>query len=286
MEVAIGLPSTIAGASPDDVLAWARRAEERGFTSLGVLDRLVYPNYEPMMTLAAAAAVTERIRLMTAIAIVPYRANTALFAKQGLTLDSLSGGRAVLGMALGSREDDYLASGVDYHQRGRFFDIQLEEIRRIWHGESHGHVIGPPPVREGGPVLLIGGKVETSFRRVAQHGDGWIMGGGTPDEFREGLEMLNRAWSEAGREGRPRTAALTYYGLGDRAEENAREDLMHYYAWLGDETAGAIAESAAVSEEMAQEYRDAFAEAGCDELIFFPTSTGVEQVDLLADAVL
>jgi alkanesulfonate monooxygenase SsuD/methylene tetrahydromethanopterin reductase-like flavin-dependent oxidoreductase (luciferase family) len=286
MDVAIGLPSTVPGVRPDEVLEWARRAEERGFSSLGVLDRLVYPNYEPMMTLAAVAAVTERIRLTTAIAIVPYRANTALFAKQGLTLDSLSGGRAVLGMALGAREDDYLASGVDYHQRGKFFDVQLEEIRRIWHGDTHGHVIGPPPAREGGPEIMIGGQVEASFRRAAEHGEGWIMGGGTPDQFKEGLEMLNRAWSDAGREGKPRTGALTYYGLGDRGEQNAREDLMHYYAWLGDEVAGAIAGSAATSAEMAQGYRDAFADAGCDELFFFPTSTEVEQVDLLAEAVL
>ena len=286
MEVGIGLPATIPGVQGADVVDWARRAEQRGFSSLGVIDRIVYPNYEPMVALGAAAAVTERIRLTTAIAIVPYRANTALFAKQALTLDSLSGGRAVMGMAIGAREDDYTASAVDYHQRGRFFDIQLEEIKAIWAGESHGHVIGPPAVRAGGPEVLIGGSVDAAFQRAAQYGHGWIMGGGTAEQFSEGLEKLRQAWSAAGRQDSPRTAALTYYALGEGAEEQARAYLGHYYAWLGEDDAGQIAASAATDAATVQQYRDAFAQAGCDELIFFPSSTDAGQVDLLADAAL
>lgn len=77
-------------------MEWARRGEDRGFSSLGTIDRLVYPNYEPLVALAAAAAVTKRVRLTTDILISPIRANTALLAKEALTLDSLSGGRLTL----------------------------------------------------------------------------------------------------------------------------------------------------------------------------------------------
>ena len=77
MDVGIGLPSTIPGVGRDEVLEWARRAEARGFSSLGTLDRLVYDNFEPLVTLAAAAAVTERIRLATTILIAPFRINGA-----------------------------------------------------------------------------------------------------------------------------------------------------------------------------------------------------------------
>jgi alkanesulfonate monooxygenase SsuD/methylene tetrahydromethanopterin reductase-like flavin-dependent oxidoreductase (luciferase family) len=112
MEVGIGLPATVPGVTRDDLLEWARRADSAGFSSLGVLDRLVYPNYEPLIALAAAAAVTERIRLMTDILLLPQRANAALVAKQALTVHSLSEGRLVLGVAAGLREDDYEASGV------------------------------------------------------------------------------------------------------------------------------------------------------------------------------
>ena len=111
MDVGIGLPTTIAGVNRDQVLEWARRAEARGFSSLGTIDRLVYDNYEPLIALAAAAAVTERIRLASTILIAPYRANGALVAKQAASVDRLSNGRLVLGVAVGGREDDYVASG-------------------------------------------------------------------------------------------------------------------------------------------------------------------------------
>src|SRR5882757_6879683 len=109
MDVGIGLPATIPGVEGDQVVEWARRAEARGFSSLGTLDRLVYGNYEPLIALAAAAAVTERIRLTTAILIAPMRANAAMLAKQAASVDALSGGRLVLGIAVGGREDDYEA---------------------------------------------------------------------------------------------------------------------------------------------------------------------------------
>src|SRR5262245_37625801 len=99
MEVAIGLPSTIRGVEGAQVVEWARRAEAAGFSSLGTIDRIVYGNYDPLIALAAAAAVTERIRLVTSILILPLRTNTALMAKQAATVQRMSGGRLVLGLA-------------------------------------------------------------------------------------------------------------------------------------------------------------------------------------------
>ena len=107
MEIGIGLPTTIPGVQGLEVIEWARRADAAGFSTLGTIDRLTYPNYEPLVALAAAAAVTERIRLTTAILIVPYRESAAILAKQAATLHHLSGRRLVLGMAVGGRDDDY-----------------------------------------------------------------------------------------------------------------------------------------------------------------------------------
>src|SRR4051794_18054756 len=249
MDVGIGLPTTIPGVTGAQVLEWARRAEARGFSSLGTIDRIVYANYEPLIALAAVAGVTERIRLATTILIAPYRANAALVAKQAATLDHLSGGRLVLGAAVGGREDDYAVSGVDFHTRGRRFDAMLAEWERIWAGEpvDGGGTVGPPPPN-GRPTLIVGGSADAAFRRAARYGDGWSLGGGTPDTFQAGMEKTRAAWSAAGREGEPRGMSLGYFALGDRADEAANGYLRDYYGFLGD-YAGMIADSAATDAD-------------------------------------
>src|SRR5437764_12576706 len=124
MDVGIGLPNAVRGVDRAGIVDWARRAEAAGFSSLGTIDRVVYPNYESLIALAAAAAVTERIRLATDILIAPLRANTALLAKQTATIDHLSQGRLELGLAVGGRQDDYGVSGVEFSTRGRLFERQ------------------------------------------------------------------------------------------------------------------------------------------------------------------
>jgi alkanesulfonate monooxygenase SsuD/methylene tetrahydromethanopterin reductase-like flavin-dependent oxidoreductase (luciferase family) len=282
MDVGIGLPATIPGVEREQLLEWARRAERRGFPSLGTIDRIVYGNYEPLIALAAAAAVTERIRLATTIMIAPYRANGVLLAKQAASVDHLSGGRLVLGVAVGGREDDYEASGVDFHRRGRDMDRMLDEWQRVWGGESFGTAgaVGP----SARPTLIIGGASDAAFKRAARYADGWVMGGGAPDQFRAGAAKLAEAWAAAGRSGAPRTMALAYFALGDGAKAAADSYLRDYYAFLGD-YAGMVADSAATDASTVRAYVEGFAEAGCDELFLFPCDPDPGQVDLLADAL-
>jgi alkanesulfonate monooxygenase SsuD/methylene tetrahydromethanopterin reductase-like flavin-dependent oxidoreductase (luciferase family) len=281
VDVGIGLPNAVRGVDRRGTVEWARRAEAAGFSSLGTIDRIVFANYESLISLAAAAAVTERIRLVTDILIAPLRANTALLAKQAATIDSLSEGRLVLGLAVGGREDDFEAGGVDFSSRGRIFERQLQELGAHWRGETG---VGPPPARER-PGLLIGGASEAAYRRAAQYADGWTLGGGPPELFEERFPRVRAAWEAAGREGEPRTMALFYYALGDHAEEDAREDLLDYYSFLGDYAQGVV-DSAAKDETTVKHYLEGFEKAGVDEVICFPTSIDPEQVDLLARAVL
>jgi alkanesulfonate monooxygenase SsuD/methylene tetrahydromethanopterin reductase-like flavin-dependent oxidoreductase (luciferase family) len=283
MDVGIGLPATIKGVTGEQVLEWARRAEARGFSSLATIDRLVYGNYEPLVTLAAAAAVTTRIKLATTILVAPNRANGALLAKQAATIDHLSGGRLVLGVAVGGREDDYEASHVDFHTRGKRLDAMLEEWQRIWAGESFGFAgaIGP----RARPRLIIGGASDAALARAAKYADGWISGGGAPDQFAERLEALRQAWRSAGREEEPITQALAYFALGDRGEQAADAYLRDYYAFLGEEIAGAIAASAATDAETVRGYVDAFDKAGCGELVMIPCDPDPGQVDQLAESL-
>jgi alkanesulfonate monooxygenase SsuD/methylene tetrahydromethanopterin reductase-like flavin-dependent oxidoreductase (luciferase family) len=248
------------------------------------IDRIVFDNYDPFVALAAAAAVTERIRLATAILIVPYRVNAAVVAKQAASLQALSSGRLVLGAAIGARDDDYEASGLTTDDRGDKFDAMLEEMKRIWAGEERGYAGAIGPLTDDPPQLIVGGSVAASFRRAARFGDGWMMGGGAPDQFAEAATKVREAWSKAGRDGEPRLMALAYFSLGPDAEQNARDSIGTYYQWLG-EYGDQIVSSAAKDPETVQQYVSAFEQAGCDELVFFPASGDPEQASLLAEAL-
>jgi len=278
VDVGIGLPNAVPGATGEQMVEWARRAEARGFSSLGTIDRVVYDNYEPLIALAGAAAVTERIGLCTTVLLGPLRPNATELAKQALSVNALSGGRFTLGIGLGAREDDYEASGVELRGRGRRLDAMLERIREVWDGEEIGPSIG------GAPGLMGGGHADASYARVARFADGWIASGTGPEQYAEGAAKAKAAWAESGREGEPRTQALAYFSLGDDAEADAERNLGHYYAWLGDEVAGMIVGAAAKDADTVQRYLSAYQSAGCDELILCPSSSDPAQVDLLADA--
>jgi len=176
MQISIGLPSHAPDVTGKFLLDWARKADEGPFESLCTLDVITSPAYDPLIALAGVAAVTNRIRLMTSILVAPLH-DPAIFAKQAASLDVLSGGRLSLGLAVGSREKDFRAVGVDFHQRGKIFDKQLETITRIWSGQSLGddlEPIGPKPVQPGGPRLLLGGTSPAAIKRIGQWGEGYI----------------------------------------------------------------------------------------------------------------
>jgi alkanesulfonate monooxygenase SsuD/methylene tetrahydromethanopterin reductase-like flavin-dependent oxidoreductase (luciferase family) len=286
MEIGIGLPTTVPDVAGQVLVDWAVRAEEAGFSSLGTVGRLVFPNYDELIALAGAAAVTSRIRLTTSVLLAPLHANAALLAKQAASLDRLSNGRLVLGLGTGGRDEDFTASGLPTTGRGRRLAEQIAEMKRIWSGEERGLAgpIGPTPVREGGPELIVGAISEAGFRRVAGLVDGWIMGGGPPEMFARLAAVVDQAWADAGRPGRPRKLALAYYALGPQARESINETIGFYYAWLGD-IAEQIVASVATSPEMVKGYAAGFAEAGCDELILGPASASLDQVTLLAEAI-
>ena len=286
MEIGIGLPSTVPDTEGRTLVDWARAAEEAGFSTLGTIGRLVYPNYDELIALSAAAAVTGRIRLTTSVLLAPLYSNAALLAKQVASLDRLSGGRLVLGLGLGGRDDDFSASGLSMDGRGGRLEEQIAMMKRVWSGEEFGYAggIGPEPARPGGPEIIVGGATEASFRRVARIADGWIMGGGTPDMFAQAATAVDQAWLEAGRPGRPRKLTLAYYALGPDARAQADRYLHGYYGWLGD-IANMIAAGAAVSGEMVRSHAKAFEASGCDEVIFVPTASRLDQVRLLASAV-
>lgn len=280
MRVGIGLPTTVPGVDGRAIVEWARRAEAGPFTSLGVLDRLVYDSYDALVALAAAAAVTERVRLVTMVAVAPLR-NTALFAKAAASIDALSGERLVLGLAVGARHEDYDAAGVDHRTRGERFTEQLAALRDHWESGE----LGPGSARGRGPELLVGGLSDHAFARVARYADGYVHGGGPPRAFARAADKARAAWSDAGRPGWPLLWAQGYFALGgEQIIAQGADYLRRYYAFTGP-FAEKIAAGQLTSPQAIAQFLQGYAEAGCDELVLLPTVGELDQVDRLAEVL-
>jgi alkanesulfonate monooxygenase SsuD/methylene tetrahydromethanopterin reductase-like flavin-dependent oxidoreductase (luciferase family) len=279
IRVGIGLPNTFEDAGRDLVLEWARKADAGPFTSLGVLDRLVYTSLDPLVSLGAVAALTQRIRLVTMIVASPLR-NTAILAKQAATLDVLSNGRLTLGVALGARKGDYDTAGVDFHTRSDRMTQQLMDFRRIWSGDT----IGPKPVQPNGPEVLVGGTTDVVFSRVARYADGYVHGGGPPRAFAGPAAKARAAWKDCGRPGQPQVWGQGYFALGEGTQEPGQEYLRHYYAFTGP-FAEKIAEGLLTTPQAILQFIRGYEDAGCDELVLLPAVSGLDQVDRLADVI-
>ena len=285
MQIGIGVPNSVPGATGNGMLDWARRADKAGFSSLGSIGAVSYPSYEELTLFAAAGAVTERIRFFTNVLITPAR-SAAELAKQAATVDQLSNGRLTLGLGVGWREADFILNGRDFAGRGAAFDKILADLHRSWNGEpldDAARPASPPPVQSPIPIM-IGGTTKAAIKRVIDHGIGWTAGGMPPDAVADFGQQVRDAWSAAGKAGQPRIAALVYFGLGD-TEHESRNNLLDYYKPMGDEVAGMIAGGALRSAGAIKDAMAAYEAAGVDELILDPTVADPEQVGLLADVV-
>jgi alkanesulfonate monooxygenase SsuD/methylene tetrahydromethanopterin reductase-like flavin-dependent oxidoreductase (luciferase family) len=269
MKVGIGLPNTIPGTDGRMLVEWARRADAGPFSALAVLDRLAYESIDPFCALAAAAAVTERVELATMIAIGPLR-NTALLVKQAASVDAVSAGRLTLGLAVGARLDDFEAAGVEHGGRGARLSEQLATLRA-----------GGDGIRED-LRLLVGGLTGPAFARMARYADGYAHNGGPPRAFDRAAAGARAAWSDLGRPGRPLLWGQGYFALGE--EDAGAAYLRDYYAFTGP-FAERIAAGNLTSARAIRDFVRGYAEAGCDELILFPTVADPTQLDRLAEVL-
>jgi alkanesulfonate monooxygenase SsuD/methylene tetrahydromethanopterin reductase-like flavin-dependent oxidoreductase (luciferase family) len=274
MNVGVGLPTTVPGTDGGLLLEWARRAEAGPFSSLATLDRLVYDSFEPFAALAGAAAATSRIRLATMIAIGPLRP-TALLAKQAASVHGLSGGRLTLGLGVGARLDDYDAAGVEHRGRGRRLSEQLAYLRGAVDADRVG------PARDG-IELLVGGLSGQAYARMARYADGYAHNGGPPRAFAGAAARAEAAWRDLGRPGRPRLWGQGYFALGDAERGDAY--LRDYYAFTGPFVERIVAETL-TSPRAVKDFVRGYEEAGCDELVLFPTVADLAQLERLAEAV-
>ena len=278
MNVGIGLPSWIPGTAGPEVLGWAKRAEEKGFSSLGVVDRIGYGTYDPHVTLAAAAAVTTSVKLVTMVVIAPLRSPASL-AKEAAAVQALSDGRLIMGLAVGARTEDYVISGIPSSRRGEQFTSLLEDLPDAWATTSPS--LGPmlPEL----PPVLLGGSSDIALGRAAALADGYVHGGGPPRLFERAVKTVTDAWYQAGRSRPPLLWAQAYFALGDEDEiDRGRARVRDYYRFTGP-FADRIAEGVLATPHAIAQFVRGYSEAGCDELVLLPSSNDRSQVDRLAD---
>ena len=276
MEIGIALPTMATGFTRATFEDWCRGIDEGPYSSISSGERITFHNPELLVTTTAAAALTERVQVVTNITVLPLH-RPAMLAKQLATLDVLAAGRLVVGVGVGGREQDYRALGVPFEGRHRTLDSAVAELRRLWAGEpayDGGQPVGPAPCTPGGPPLWAAAMGPKSMARAARWADG-VTGfsiGADRDEIARGNQLALDAWEAEGRSERPRLVSGTFYLLGGAdADAELQRFARAYLAVFGDRAADALSRTVELSSPARLLDTLAAAEAaGCDEFILVP----------------
>ena len=287
----------------EDIVAFAMRAEALGFESAWVWDHILlgskrpFPYLESLATLAALAMRTERLQLGTGVLVLPLR-NPVVLAKVLTSLDHISGGRLILGVAAGWYEREFQACGVPFKQRGKIFLRNLEILKRFWtedevDGESDGYVFRrsvmlPKPLQRPRPPLLFGGYVDAVLRRIARHGDGWLTYFYTPESFRRSWAKIRSFTADAGRDPAelrnvsqlPICVARTF----EEADHGVRDFIARYFdvpAWSEATTDSAVRGT----PDQCAEQLAAHIAAGVEQLVLVPCDYRLDQLDAIGEEI-
>jgi len=281
---------------PENVVNFAKKCEAMGCQSMWTIDRIAYDNLEPLTVLAAAAGVTQKIRLGTSVLLGNLR-HASHVAKIVSTLDFISNGRVTLGLGFGSRESDYKAVEIPFEHRGSRAVEQVQLMKRLWSEDSvtfkgkfynvENLSVGPKPIQKPHPPIWTGGSAEVALRRAGTWADGFICGSSAIPEFPSTWEKIAGYARAAGRDpNRIRKAGLTFMAIHDDQSKAVRavEDyVMRYYGRLRADVANTslVGSPAAIAERMG-----AFLSRGLDTLIIGVADPDPRQLDLFGEKVL
>jgi alkanesulfonate monooxygenase SsuD/methylene tetrahydromethanopterin reductase-like flavin-dependent oxidoreductase (luciferase family) len=278
MKIGMSLPTMAKHYVRASTTEWAKAIDAGPFSSISCGERITFHNPEMMVTMAAAAALTERVDVFVNLVVLPLHP-IALVAKQLATLDNLCDGRLTVGLAIGGREDDYRAVGANFRNRHQQLDDGVAELRRLWRGEppfADADPIGPPCVQPEGPRLLAGAMGPKALARAAQWADG-ISGfslTADPGEMGGAVTGARNAWDAAGRTDAPTVVSGTFFALGvDEPAAVLRGFTHDYLEIFGSKFATLISEQMETSEpDRLQRALDEAEAAGVDEFILVPAT--------------
>lgn len=274
----------------------AQRAEEIGIHSFWVNDRITYDNLEPLTVIAAAAAVTQKIKLGTSILLAALRP-PVLLAKTLASIDYLSGGRLIIGVGFGGSKSEFEAVEIAFDGRGSRAVEQIRLMKRLWHENHVDHqgrffqvadlTIGPRPSQRPHPPIWMGGAADAVLRRVGRMADGYICGTGSLQRFPAVWEKISAYAVEARRDpSQIEKAGITYIAIDEdkrRAAAACEAYLKRYYGRVivDIESQMAIGPPGACAEHLASIF-----EKGLNTLILRVIIPDLRQLDLLGEKVL
>lgn len=289
MTVGVALPQMARGLDRKSFTAWCRGVDEGPFSSVSAGERITFHNLDGFTLCAAAAAVTERVRIFVNVVVLPWHA-PALVAKELASMDVLSGGRVDVAVGVGGRSQDYAALGAEFSGRHRRLDDSVDELRRLWAGglAADGQPVGPVPVQSGGPPLLASAMGPKSLARAARWADG-ISGFtllGDAGETSRLFRSVENAWVEAGRSEKPRLVTGSFVALGPDAATTLRSFAAEYLHVFSPDFAASLADAMTLhNPQRLLEVLDAAEAEGADEFIVVPATSDPAMISRLAEVV-
>ena len=286
MKISLCLPYAKAEMDRGALIDWCQAADQGPFESLSCGERIMGPAVDMRITLGAAAALTERVRIVPSLYVLPMH-SAVRAAKEIATLDVMSGGRVTLTVGVGGRPKDYQAVGASFERRHARMDEQIAEMKRVWAGErvfDGADPIGPSPVQSGGPPILIGAMGPKAIRRGAEWADGIyaFSMNGEQDQMSGMLGTARAAWKDAVRGAGPYEAGGFWYSLADDSEDRLKEYVYKYLEIASPEAAKAVAASMTRhSPEAVREGLENMRAAGCEECYMVAATQDLAEVERL-----
>ncbi len=286
------------------LIEYGVKMEELGYDSLWVWDHILlgvdphFPIIDALSLLTAVAARTETIKLGTGILVLPLR-NPLVLAKQLSSMDQISGGRLLLGMASGWYKREFDAVGVPFNKRGKIMDQNLEIMTRLWQEDSvsgqygdhemKASVMFPKPAQQPRPPILIGGYVDAVLKRAAVDGDGWLTYFYTPEGFTKSWDKITAFAEEAGKDPATLLNCNQLPIMVGKSREDIEEPMMEWLnaewdfaSWSDSTVDSAIMGTVDECVEQLQAHLD----VGVQKIIFVPYKYEPEQVEIIAKEII
>ncbi len=290
MKIGVCMPYMVRDYDRERILTWARLIDRGPFDSLSCGERMTGHTFEMNTILTAAAVVTERVRIISSLYVLPMR-SAVMTAKEAASLDVISNGRVSVTVGVGGRENDYRAVGAPFTHRHQRLDDQVAEMKKVWRGEplwDGADEVGPVSPQGANIPLYAGAMGPKAIARAAKWADG-IYGTSMAGD-REGHEkifdMAKEAWRAEGRTDKPYLMGSFWYSLAPDAESELKSYVYDYMKYMGSDVAGYM--SGTMTRHTPDAIREAIENvraAGADELLLVPATAHYNEVEKLAELV-